>query len=33
VPIRLVAVGEDIADIDDFRAEEFVRALLGDARS
>jgi fused signal recognition particle receptor len=33
VPIRLVAVGEGIADIDDFRADEFVRALLGDARS
>ena len=33
VPIRLVAVGEGVADLDDFRAEEFVRALLGDARS
>ena len=31
VPIRLVAVGESVADLDDFRAEEFVRALLGDA--
>ncbi len=30
VPIRLVAVGEGAADIDDFRAEEFLRALLGD---
>jgi len=33
VPIRLVAVGEGVADLDDFRADEFVRALLGDARS
>jgi fused signal recognition particle receptor len=33
VPIRLVAVGEGITDVDDFRADEFVRALLGDARS
>ena len=33
VPIRLVGVGEGVADLDDFRAEEFVRALLGDARS
>ena len=33
VPIRLVAIGEGIADIDDFRADDFVRALLGDARS
>jgi fused signal recognition particle receptor len=32
VPIRLVAVGEGVADLDDFRAEEFVRALLGDAQ-
>jgi fused signal recognition particle receptor len=31
VPIRLVAVGEGIADLDDFRADEFVRALLGEA--
>jgi fused signal recognition particle receptor len=31
VPIRLVAVGEGVADLDDFRAEEFVRALLGEA--
>jgi fused signal recognition particle receptor len=31
VPIRLVAVGEGIEDLDDFRAAEFVRALLGDA--
>jgi len=33
VPIRLVGVGEGVADLDDFRAEEFLRALLGDARS
>jgi fused signal recognition particle receptor len=33
VPIRLVAVGEGVTDLDDFRADEFVRALLGDARS
>jgi fused signal recognition particle receptor len=33
VPIRLVGVGESVADLDDFRADEFVRALLGDARS
>jgi fused signal recognition particle receptor len=33
VPIRLAAVGEGISDLDDFRADEFVRALLGDARS
>ena len=32
VPIRLVGVGEGVADLDDFRADEFVRALLGDAR-
>jgi len=32
VPIRLVAVGEGVADLDDFRADEFVRALLGDVR-
>jgi fused signal recognition particle receptor len=31
VPIRLVAIGEGIDDLDDFRAAEFVRALLGDA--
>ena len=30
VPIRLVAVGEGVEDIDDFRAGDFVRALLGD---
>jgi fused signal recognition particle receptor len=30
-PIRLVAVGEGIDDLDDFRATEFVRALIGDA--
>jgi fused signal recognition particle receptor len=33
VPIRLVAVGEGLADLDDFRADEFVLALLGEARS
>jgi fused signal recognition particle receptor len=31
VPIRFVAVGEGIADLDDFRAAEFVRALIGAA--
>jgi fused signal recognition particle receptor len=31
LPIRLVGVGEGIADLDDFRASEFVRALIGDA--
>ncbi len=31
VPIRLVGVGESVADLDDFRADEFLRALLGDA--
>jgi fused signal recognition particle receptor len=30
VPIRLVAVGEGMADLDDFRADEFLRALLGE---
>jgi fused signal recognition particle receptor len=30
VPIRYVAVGEGIDDLEVFRAEEFVRALLGD---
>jgi fused signal recognition particle receptor len=30
VPIRLVAVGEGIDDIDDFRAADFVRALIGE---
>jgi fused signal recognition particle receptor len=30
VPIRLVAVGEGVNDLDDFRAEDFVRALIGD---
>jgi len=30
VPIRLAAVGEGIGDLDDFRASDFVRALLGD---
>ena len=33
VPIRLIGVGESVADLDDFRAVEFVRALLGDAHS
>ena len=33
VPVRLVGVGESVADLDDFRASEFLRALLGDARS
>ena len=33
VPIRLVGVGESVADLDDFRAGEFLRALLGDART
>ncbi len=31
VPIRLVAVGEGVDDLDDFRAAEFVRALIGEA--
>lgn len=30
VPIRLVAVGEGVGDLDDFRADEFVRALIGE---
>ena len=30
VPIRLVAVGEGVSDLDDFRADEFLRALLGE---
>jgi fused signal recognition particle receptor len=30
VPIRYVAVGEGVDDLDDFRADEFVRALVGD---
>jgi fused signal recognition particle receptor len=30
VPIRLVAVGEGVSDIDDFRAGYFVRALIGE---
>jgi len=33
VPIRLVGVGESVADLDDFRANEFLKALLGDTRS
>lgn len=31
LPIRFVALGEDVADFDVFRAEPFARALLGDA--
>jgi fused signal recognition particle receptor len=30
VPIRFVALGEGVDDLDDFRADEFVRALLGE---
>ena len=30
VPIRLVGIGEGVADLDDFHADEFLRALLGD---
>jgi fused signal recognition particle receptor len=30
VPIRLAAVGEGIDDIDDFRAADFVQALVGE---
>ncbi|HVY65402.1 MAG TPA: signal recognition particle-docking protein FtsY [Gammaproteobacteria bacterium] len=30
VPIRFVAVGEGVDDLDEFRAEEFVRALVGE---
>jgi fused signal recognition particle receptor len=30
VPIRFVAVGEGVGDLDDFRADEFVRALIGE---
>lgn len=30
VPIRLVAVGESVSDLDDFRADDFVRALIGE---
>jgi fused signal recognition particle receptor len=33
VPIRLVGIGEGVEDLDDFRAGEFLRALLGDAAS
>jgi fused signal recognition particle receptor len=33
IPIRLVGVGESAEDLDDFRATEFMRALLGDAAS
>jgi fused signal recognition particle receptor len=33
VPIRFVAVGEGAEDLDDFRADDFVRALLGDSSS
>jgi fused signal recognition particle receptor len=31
IPIRLIAVGEGVGDLADFRAAEFVRALLGEA--
>jgi fused signal recognition particle receptor len=31
VPIRFVAVGESVEDLGDFRADEFVRALIGEA--
>jgi fused signal recognition particle receptor len=31
VPIRFVAVGEGVDDLDDFRAAEFIRALIGEA--
>jgi fused signal recognition particle receptor len=31
IPIRLVGVGESVADLDDFRAGEYLRALLGDS--
>jgi len=31
VPIRFVAVGEGVEDLDDFRAAEFIRALIGEA--
>jgi fused signal recognition particle receptor len=31
VPIRFVAVGEGLDDLDDFRAADFVRALIGEA--
>ncbi|HZF28125.1 MAG TPA: signal recognition particle-docking protein FtsY [Gammaproteobacteria bacterium] len=30
VPIRFVAVGEGVEDIDEFRAEDYVRALIGE---
>jgi fused signal recognition particle receptor len=30
VPIRFVAVGEGVNDLDDFRAEDFVNALIGE---
>jgi fused signal recognition particle receptor len=33
VPIRLVGIGEGVADLDDFRAEDYLRALLGDAKT
>jgi fused signal recognition particle receptor len=31
VPIRLVGVGEGVEDLYDFRAADYVRALIGDA--
>jgi fused signal recognition particle receptor len=30
VPIRFVAVGEGVDDLDEFKADEFVRALVGE---
>ena len=33
VPIRYIAIGEGSEDFAEFRADEFVRALLGDART
>lgn len=32
VPIRLVAVGEGVEDINDFRADQFVNALIGEGQ-
>jgi fused signal recognition particle receptor len=33
VPIRFVAVGEGVDDLDEFRAEDYVRALIGERRA
>jgi fused signal recognition particle receptor len=33
VPIRLAAVGEGVDDLDDFRAAEFVQALIGETKA